>query len=61
MRFLSAFLCDFFLFEYRSYESGEIELARYQRLVNTSGVPFVCASGIGRVIDSTGNWTVGAC
>lgn len=44
----------------QSEKLGEVDFIRYQKLLKgKKGVPFLRASGIGRIIDSAGNWTRG--
>lgn len=42
----------------RSFESGQLQFERYSHLVTTS-LPFIRASGMQRVIDTAGNWSLG--
>ncbi|EPQ56525.1 phytase [Gloeophyllum trabeum ATCC 11539] len=43
----------------QSFQSGVITFERYKDLVNKDDIPFVRASGQGRVVDSARNWTAG--
>ncbi|KIP09825.1 hypothetical protein PHLGIDRAFT_22644 [Phlebiopsis gigantea 11061_1 CR5-6] len=42
----------------QSYEAGELAHMRYSQLL-TNGLPFVRASGMQRVVDTAGNWSLG--
>ncbi|KAI0802034.1 histidine phosphatase superfamily [Irpex lacteus] len=43
----------------QSFESGVEAFRRYSHLVSSHTLPFVRASRKGRVVDSSGNWTIG--
>lgn len=45
---------------HRSIEAGQLAHERYSHLLS-SGLPFVRASGMQRVVDTAGNWSLGLC
>ena len=45
---------------FRSYEAGQLAYERYGNLL-TYGLPFLRASGMQRVVDTAGNWSLGMC
>ena len=45
---------------HRSNEAGQLAYERYFHLVS-GGLPFVRASGMQRVVDTAGNWSLGLC
>ncbi len=43
------------------FESGQLAFDRYGHLADDRNVPFVRAAGTPRVVQSAGNWSLGAC